>query len=565
MTTSIPLVQSQDNLESLSAAAPVRELVEPIPRALVSTTSAQAFGTKCFDSSTSADRNSSSGRTLLPPENPSQDNNTQSLEQFSGVLPRAGLMQNGKLFPQLHVERPTGVSESLLLPTPMAHSRASDKYRTPGQDRLEQSLRPHLPLGHVSHPALREWLQGFPNGWTDITEPDGGPHTFHPLQSVPLNEVSSTEYAEYRPLETVAHHNKLHCVGDGSLTWQDCCPQKMQVWSECTITHKVEFVEQKSDAPPALASDAAVIPAVVEELAGALTDHLLEAGSQTISQDVLHMVKSVDDASVTAVEVFEELTSDEAAERQRLELTVERAFYEAGAALLKLRSKRLYRSTHSTFEVYCRERFGFTRRHVDYLVLGSQVVENLLLRTNGSQILPTSERQVRPLTTLEPDEQREVWQQAVVVAGGKLPSGRIVKGIVERLKEKPLVKASDLCQVGQVFTLAGLVEKERKYNCCWAITIAVRDFTVEVDVHDATLTVKPENLQPIDDPQARRQLPQILKRIKRLRNNGLLDRGAYHVLEGLGQQTYLSEVEEKLLSCLEAHYGVSDAENQVTN
>jgi len=52
-----------------------------------------------------------------------------------------------------------------------------------------------------------------------------------------------------------------------------------------------------------------------------------------------------------------------------------------------------------------------------------------------------NERQVRPLTTLEPDEQREVWQQAV--EAGENPSGRIVQGIVERLKEKPHLKATD--------------------------------------------------------------------------------------------------------------------------
>jgi hypothetical protein len=36
------------------------------------------------------------------------------------------------------------------------------------------------------------------------------------------------------------------------------------------------------------------------------------------------------------------------------------------------------------------------------------------------KILPTNERQVRPLTRLEPDKQREVWQQAVEAAGGRV-------------------------------------------------------------------------------------------------------------------------------------------------
>jgi len=90
---------------------------------------------------------------------------------------------------------------------------------------------------------------GPPAGYTDITV-DGGPLR-HRLQSVSLN-VSLT-VCRVQALETVAHHNKLHCVGDGSLTWQGCYQPKIQVGSEYTITHKVESVEQKSDGTQALA------------------------------------------------------------------------------------------------------------------------------------------------------------------------------------------------------------------------------------------------------------------------------------------------------------------------
>ena len=44
------------------------------------------------------------------------------------------------------------------------------------------------------------------------------------------------------------------------------------------------------------------------------------------------------------------LTTDEESDRLHLERKVERAFYEAGMALMQLRDRRLYRSTHSTFE-----------------------------------------------------------------------------------------------------------------------------------------------------------------------------------------------------------------------
>ena len=262
------------------------------------------------------------------------------------------------------------------------------------------------------------------------------------------------------------------------------------------------------------------------------------------------------------VEILEELTHDEQHDRHQLELGVEQAFIQAGKALAQLRARRLYRSTHKTFEAYCQDRFGFTRRHSDYLIAGASVVENLQqIRTIHSQILPTTLEQIKPLASLKPDKQRQVWDQAVETAGGKVPSGRIVKGIVEQLKEKPLVLNKDYCQVGDVFTLVRLEGKEKKYNGCWAIAIEPRDFTVVVDVHDTTLTVKPDNLDKIDSPDVKRQLPQILQRIRRLRQlPGFRDRVAYTVLEHLGRQVYLTPLEAKVLRLMEQEYGVENVE-----
>ena len=282
--------------------------------------------------------------------------------------------------------------------------------------------------------------------------------------------------------------------------------------------------------------------------------------SQMVTQSSEELIAETPETTITVnttATQIEELTQDEEKERYRLELKVERAFYEAGSALRQLRDGRLYRSTHRTFEAYCQERFGMTPRPAYYLIAAAGVVENLEMRTIGSQIMPTTERQVRFLTNLQPEAQRQIWQQAVDEAGGKVPSGRIVKGIVERLKEKPLVKASDFCTVGDPFILTRLEGTERKYNGCWAIARELRDFTIAVDVHDTTLAVKPDNLDPIDLPDVRRQLPQTLKRIKRLRSLGMLDRCAYTHLEALGRQTYLTDVEEGLLQWLENHYNVN--------
>jgi len=261
-------------------------------------------------------------------------------------------------------------------------------------------------------------------------------------------------------------------------------------------------------------------------------------------------------------EVIEELSDDEMCDRHRLELRVERAFYEAGKALRELRDRRLYRDTHRTFEDYCKERFGYHRCRSYQLIDAADVLENLSTigrqinpGTTSAQILPTNERQVRPLTKLEPAQQVLAWQQAVQLAGGKTPSGRIVKSIVEQLKEKPLRYAADFCSVGDVFTLIQLEGEERRYNCCPCVAVELNEFTIKVDVCNATISVKPENLKSVDSPDVVHQFPIILRRIKRLWQCEL-DRGAISVLEALGKQTYLTYLEEKLLAFLEREYGI---------
>lgn len=277
--------------------------------------------------------------------------------------------------------------------------------------------------------------------------------------------------------------------------------------------------------------------------------------------------------AVVAVEVLEELTSDEEQERHRLETKVDRALSEGWSALKQLRDRRLYRSTHKTFEEYAKDRFGYNRAHAYRLISAAAVLDTLsstkgqdrarpnAMSPNWRQKLPVSESQCRELGKLPSNQQPVAWGKVLEVSGDKAPTAKVVRTIVEQMKEKPLFRASDFCTVGDIFTLTRLQGAERKYNGYPCVAVELKNFTVEVDVYDTTLTVKPENLKPIDSPDVRRQLPATLKRIKRVRNAGLLDRGAYYVLEGLGRQTYLTEVENGLLTWLEEYYNVNSPES----
>ena len=104
-----------------------------------------------------------------------------------------------------------------------------------------------------------------------------------------------------------------------------------------------------------------------------------------------------------AAEVVElaELTPDEQSDRLHLERKVERAFYEAGKALTELRSRRLYRSTHSNFEEYCRDRFGHSRQKSNYLIAAASVYDNLT--TNCCQKLEVDDLTTNGLQTQKKD------------------------------------------------------------------------------------------------------------------------------------------------------------------
>ncbi len=163
----------------------------------------------------------------------------------------------------------------------------------------------------------------------------------------------------------------------------------------------------------------------------------------------------------TAIEIVnnEEISLEDERDRLRLERQVERAFYAAGCALRELRDRKLYRSTHKTFKEYCKERFGFARRHSYRLIDASVVVDNILQmcpdRTQNSsdtsdtnqtlEIIPTSEWQIRSLTKLEPQQQREIWRQAIEMAKGRVPSGKVVSDLVAKIEGKSI---SDKSQVG---------------------------------------------------------------------------------------------------------------------
>ncbi|MEH2156439.1 hypothetical protein [Nostoc sp.] len=184
--------------------------------------------------------------------------------------------------------------------------------------------------------------------------------------------------------------------------------------------------------------------------------------------------------TVTAIEVTE-LTEEEQSLRLQFERQVERAFLSAGQALMELRDRRLYRSTHQTFEEYCRDRFNYSRDAAYLKISATVVYENLqkFLPTIGRQIpMPTNERQLRFLAKaeLEPAVQADVWQQAVEQAGNKIPSGHIVKDVVDRIRER--TKVPNPYNIGEICILLPKDDPElRGKGGCWGVVSHVGEYS----------------------------------------------------------------------------------------
>ncbi|MEH2172293.1 hypothetical protein [Nostoc sp.] len=220
------------------------------------------------------------------------------------------------------------------------------------------------------------------------------------------------------------------------------------------------------------------------------------SAANSVNEDISQQEENPAIATITvsAVEVTE-LTQEEQSDRVHLERKVERAFFEAGKALTELRDRRLYRSSHRTFEEYCRDRFGHSRRQ-SYLLMDAAVVfDNLVeICDQFDHKLPTAEGQVRPMTKLEPQEQQEVWLRSVEFAGGKVPTGRIVKDVVQRIMER--TKVPNTYQIGEVCQILAKDNPElRGKGGCWGIVSQVNEFSCTVRIWDGEHTVGLQHLK----------------------------------------------------------------------
>lgn len=266
--------------------------------------------------------------------------------------------------------------------------------------------------------------------------------------------------------------------------------------------------------------------------------------------------RGVEAIEVEVIQSSRPLSEEEVRDRERLERTVERAFYQAGSALQELRDRRLYRDGYDSFEDYCRGRFGHSRQKANYLITGAAIYRTL--SAANCPLLPSSEYQVRPLAVLAPQQQPTVWNEAVAEAGGKTPDHRVVRETVGKYRDKG---KANVFEVGEV---VGILAKDnprlKGKNNCWAIVTAVHPRSCDLRLHDGAIDlVKIEYLKELGYTEGDCQtVRRLCDRLSRLREGEELEDTALAFLGILGklQRPYLSELEEGMLTMLEKYYGV---------
>ena len=121
------------------------------------------------------------------------------------------------------------------------------------------------------------------------------------------------------------------------------------------------------------------------------------------------------DAAITVqaeVVTDDDLSGIERAAFQYAETQIEKAqqsFVEMGMALKQIQENKLYRIDYSTFEEYLETRWGMSREQGYRNINAATVAQNLLPIGN----IPTAESQVRLLSPLPEEQQREVWADAI--------------------------------------------------------------------------------------------------------------------------------------------------------
>lgn len=113
---------------------------------------------------------------------------------------------------------------------------------------------------------------------------------------------------------------------------------------------------------------------------------------------------------------------------QEIEETLEagrKAFARIGEKLKEIKEGRLYRDQYPSFDAYCEGRWSISGRHAARMIEGASVLALL-----GGTKAKVTERQLRPLSKLDPEDVPQAWEEAKRVSGSDSPPTSVVEKVV---------------------------------------------------------------------------------------------------------------------------------------
>lgn len=176
-------------------------------------------------------------------------------------------------------------------------------------------------------------------------------------------------------------------------------------------------------------------------------------------------------------EITEPMTRDERKALNEAEAAIEdglASFVKVGEALADVRDRRLYRSSHPTFEAYCRDRWEIGKSRA-YQLIDAAVVTSTIV--DGIQ--PTNEGQARELSGLNGDEATAVMVQALSLASGA-PTAATIRKAREQVAPKPaMAKTVDHAAladaaIAEFPDLAYYRDEVRDLEHCWRLADTLR-------------------------------------------------------------------------------------------
>jgi hypothetical protein len=112
-------------------------------------------------------------------------------------------------------------------------------------------------------------------------------------------------------------------------------------------------------------------------------------------------------------------------------------FFVVGFCLSLIRDKKLYRNMYKQFEAYCRDRWDFSKAHVNRFILDYNCVKNLESAVGVKVAIPTKESHARCIANLAPDQQVLIAQKVFEKIGGKRATAKDFQAAREEIFPSP--------------------------------------------------------------------------------------------------------------------------------